>query len=84
MRKILHNQYKYTCTDPVFTLHGLPSRRNCYVKATEVFAHNKALQERVPVVQVGCHFKPCVKTLNRQQMSPLHSVFFLCTYKVHV
>lgn len=66
---ILHNQYKYTCTDPVFTLHRLPSRRNCYIKPLKCFAHNTShvLYKRVVVVKVGegCHLKTlnCIYTM---------------------
>lgn len=80
MVKYYITQNKYTRTDPVFTLHGLPSRSNCYIKALKC-----ALTIQVMYCTGGWWWKCgevaisrlCVvfTPQNRQQMSPLRSVF---------
>ncbi len=51
----LRNQYKHTRTDPVFTLHGLPSRSSCYIKPLKCLRTIQVIYwaKRVVVVEVG-------------------------------
>ena len=77
--KILHNQNKHTCTDLLFTFHGLQSRSNCYIKplkcvlTIQLMSCTKGWWKwgEVAILRLCIVFTP----QNRQQISPVYSVF---------